>query len=46
MAAGLAVNGDLAGRPVALKPGAAGDEQAVVQLLDYLGRRASAEGAA
>jgi len=42
IAAGLVVAGDFAGRPVALKPGAAGEEQAVAQLFAYLGRRAAA----
>jgi len=42
IAAGLIVGGELDGHPIALKPGAAGGEQAVVQLLDYLGRRAGA----
>lgn len=43
IAAGVAVGGHFAGRPLALKPGAAGDDQAVLSLLDYLGRRAAAE---
>ena len=42
-AAGLVVGGHFAGRPVVLKPGVAGDESAVVALLDYLGLRAGAE---
>jgi len=42
IAAGLVVGGDFAGRPVVLKPGAAGEEQAVAQLFAYLGRRAAA----
>jgi len=45
IAAGLAVGGELSRRPLVLKPGAAGDEQAIVQLVEYLGRRATrAEG--
>lgn len=39
IAGGLIVGGQLAGRPVALKPGAAGAETAIVQLLDYLSHR-------
>jgi uncharacterized protein YgbK (DUF1537 family) len=42
IAAGVVVGGELDGRPVVLKPGAAGDEEAVVRLLDYLERRAAA----
>ena len=42
IAAGLVVAGEFAGRPVVLKPGAAGEEQAVAQLFAYLGRRAAA----
>ena len=42
MAAGVVVGGELAGRPVVLKPGAAGDREAVVRLLQYLRRRAAA----
>ncbi len=39
MAAGVLVGGHLAGRPVALKPGAAGGEDVIVSLLEYLQRR-------
>ncbi len=42
IAAGIAVGGDLDGRPIVLKPGAAGDERAVAQIIHYLGRRAAA----
>ncbi len=42
VAAGVALGGELDGCPVALKPGAAGDEEAVVCLLSYLARRAAA----
>jgi uncharacterized protein YgbK (DUF1537 family) len=42
IAAGIAVGGELDGRPVVLKPGAAGGESAVAELLHYLGRRAFA----
>jgi uncharacterized protein YgbK (DUF1537 family) len=42
IAGGVAVGGHFAGRPVALKPGAAGDEQAIVHLLGYLRQRAAA----
>jgi len=42
IAAGLVVGGDLAGRPVALKPGAAGEKEAAAEMLRYLGRRAAA----
>jgi uncharacterized protein YgbK (DUF1537 family) len=41
-AAGLVLSGHLAGHPVVLKPGAAGDRRAVVDLLAYLRRRAGA----
>jgi uncharacterized protein YgbK (DUF1537 family) len=40
IAAGPVLGGILAGRPVVLKPGAAGDEGALVRLLDYLRGRA------
>jgi uncharacterized protein YgbK (DUF1537 family) len=42
IAAGVAVGGELDGRPVVLKPGAAGGESAVAELVRYLGRRALA----
>ena len=42
-AAGLVVGGHFTGRPVVLKPGAAGDESAVVALLEYLSSRAGGE---
>ncbi len=42
IAAGIISGGDLAGRPVVLKPGAAGKAGTVVELLGYLGRRAGA----
>ena len=42
VAAGRIVGGVLAGRPVVLKPGAAGDDSAVMTLLDYLHLRAAA----
>jgi uncharacterized protein YgbK (DUF1537 family) len=42
IAAGLVVGGDLDGRPIALKPGAAGGKGAAAELLRYLGRRAAA----
>jgi uncharacterized protein YgbK (DUF1537 family) len=42
MSAGVAVGGELDGRPVVLKPGAAGGESAVAELVHYLGRRARA----
>ena len=46
IAGGTIVGGEMDGRPVVLKPGAAGDEGAVLRLLRYLGRRAAAlEGA-
>ncbi len=46
IAAGIIVGGEMDGRPVVLKPGAAGDEEAVVGLLRYLERRAAGlEGA-
>ena len=46
IAAGIIVGGEMDGRPVVLKPGAAGDEEAVLRLLRYLGGRAAAlEGA-
>ncbi len=41
IAAGVLVGGHLAGRPVVLKPGAAGDDAAVIELLRYLRCRAS-----
>jgi uncharacterized protein YgbK (DUF1537 family) len=43
IAGGLIVGGQLAGHPLALKPGAAGAETAIVQLLDYLGHRQPVE---
>ena len=42
VAAGLLIGGHADGCPVALKPGAAGDEDAVLALLRYLRRRAAA----
>jgi len=39
MAAGVLVEGHLAGRPVVLKPGAAGGENVIASLLEYLQRR-------
>ncbi|MFB3881815.1 MAG: four-carbon acid sugar kinase family protein [Armatimonadota bacterium] len=42
LSAGIALGGELDGRPVALKPGAAGGDTAVAELLHYLGRRALA----
>ncbi len=42
IAAGLVVGGEFAGRPIALKPGAAGRKEAVAELLRYLARRAAA----
>ena len=42
IAAGIAVGGELDGRPVVLKPGAAGGESAIAELMHYLGRRAFA----
>ncbi|MCJ7822016.1 MAG: four-carbon acid sugar kinase family protein [Armatimonadetes bacterium] len=42
IAGGTIVGGEMDGRPVVLKPGAAGDEGAVLGLLRYLGRRAAA----
>ncbi len=39
IAAGLAAGGEFGGQPVVLKPGAAGGESAVAELLNYLGRR-------
>jgi len=41
IAAGTISGGEMAARPVVLKPGAAGGERAVVELLDYLRRRAT-----
>ena len=43
-AGGVTVGGPYGGLPVALKPGAAGGEEAIVELLSYLGRRAAAPG--
>lgn len=43
-AGGVTVGGHYGGHPVALKPGAAGGEEAIVELLSYLGRRAAAPG--
>jgi uncharacterized protein YgbK (DUF1537 family) len=43
LAAGLLSGGHLSGRPIAFKPGAAGHDEAVVELLGYLRRRAAAE---
>ena len=40
--AGVLVGGELARRPVVLKPGAAGDDEVVARLLQYLRRRATA----
>jgi uncharacterized protein YgbK (DUF1537 family) len=40
VASGLIVGGSLADRPVVLKPGAAGDDDAIVTLIRYLRRRA------
>ncbi len=45
IAAGRVSGGRLAGSPVVLKPGAAGAEGALVELLGYLCRRAAAEPA-
>jgi hypothetical protein len=45
VASGLVAGGLLSGRPIVLKPGAAGEERAVVELLDYLRRRAAAREA-
>ncbi len=42
IAAGLITRGDLADRPVVLKPGAAGHPAALVDLMHYLGRRSAA----
>jgi len=42
IAAGIAVGGEIDGRPVVLKPGAAGGESPVAELIHYLGRRAAA----
>ena len=42
IAAGSVVGGEFAGRPIALKPGAAGGKEAVAELLRYLARRAAA----
>jgi len=39
IAAGVAIGGHFAGRPLVLKPGAAGDEAALVRLIRYLRRR-------
>jgi len=43
IAAGLAAGGELDTLPLVLKPGAAGDEEAVVRLFAYLGQRAAAQ---
>jgi len=43
IAAGVTLGGHLAGRPVVLKPGAAGDETALISLVLYLRRRAASE---
>jgi uncharacterized protein YgbK (DUF1537 family) len=45
IAGGLVIGGHLAGHPVVLKPGAAGAETAIVQILDYLSHRQPAEAA-
>jgi uncharacterized protein YgbK (DUF1537 family) len=42
IAAGSVVGGEFAGRPIALKPGAAGGKEAAAELLRYLARRAAA----
>jgi len=39
VAAGVTVGGHFAGRPVVLKPGAAGDETAIISLIRYLRHR-------
>ncbi len=43
IAAGEVVGGHLTGRPVVLKPGAAGDDSAIITLLRYLRSRAAAK---
>lgn len=40
--AGVVGSGDFAGRPVVLKPGAAGGDNAILRLLEYLGHRVAA----
>ena len=42
IAAGTVADGHFAGRPLVLKPGAAGGREAIVELLHYLRRRAAA----
>ncbi len=42
IAGGIAIGGEMDGRPLVLKPGAAGGETAVAELIHYLGRRVAA----